>query len=92
MDKAEVQKQEANGLVKAKDFVKASEKYLSAINAVRLNQSLKGVKAARDLEVACRGNLTLCKINLKQFDEAVDQCEKVLEYDPKNVKATFRMA
>ena len=65
---------------------------MSAINAVRLNQNLKGVKAARDLEVACRGNLSLCKISLKQFDEAVDQCEKVLEYDPKNIKAIFRMA
>mmetsp|Transcript_73246 Transcript_73246/g.101621 ORF Transcript_73246/g.101621 Transcript_73246/m.101621 type:complete len:91 (+) Transcript_73246:509-781(+) len=65
---------------------------MNAINAVRLNQDLKGVKQARDLEIACRGNMALCKINLKQFDQAVDQCEKVLEYDPKNVKATFRMA
>ena len=47
---------------------------------------------AKEIEMACRSNLALCKLNLKEYDSVVDQCEKVLEYDPKNVKASYRMA
>ena len=42
--------------------------------------------------MACRSNLALCKLNMKDYDTVVDQCEKVLEYDPKNLKANYRMA
>jgi len=52
-------------LVKDKNFEQAAIQYSQAINALRLNQDLKSLKQARDLEVACRGNLSLCKINLK---------------------------
>ena len=47
---------------------------------------------AKECEMACRGNLALCKLNLKQYDQVLDHCEQVLEFDPKNVKACFRMA
>ena len=34
----------------------------------------------------------MCKINLKDYDAVIDQCERVLEHDPNNVKANFRMS
>ena len=34
----------------------------------------------------------MCKINMKDFDGVIDQCERVLEYDAANVKASFRMS
>ena len=34
----------------------------------------------------------MCKINQKDYDGVVDQCERVLEYDANNVKASFRMS
>ena len=34
----------------------------------------------------------MCKITLKDYDAVIDQCERVLEYDSANVKASFRMS
>ena len=42
--------------------------------------------------MACRSNLAMCKINMKDYDGVIDQCERVLEYDANNVKASFRMS
>ena len=54
--------------------------------------NLKGSQAAKDVEVAIRGNLSLCKLNLKLYDDVVEHCEKILDLDPKNSKANYRMA
>ena len=37
-------------------------------------------------------NIALCKFTTKNYDEAVDQCERVLDTEPKNWKAAFRLA
>ena len=34
----------------------------------------------------------MCKLKMKSYNDVMDQCERVLEYDPKNVKASFRMS
>lgn len=34
----------------------------------------------------------MCKLNTKDYEPAIDQCEMVLEKDPRNTKACFRMA
>ena len=39
-----------------------------------------------------RLNIALCKLNLKSYDEAIDQCERVLDDDNKNWKAAFRLS
>ena len=59
---------------------------------IRTNLALKSVKVAKDAELAIRSNLSLCKLNLKQYGDVVEQCEKILETDPKNAKANFRMS
>ena len=92
MDKAESLKGEANALFKEKKLEEACVKYFASINTIRLNEGLKKTKTAKDVEMACRSNLALCKLNLKEYDTVVDQCEKVIEFDPKNLKANFRMS
>jgi tetratricopeptide (TPR) repeat protein len=85
-------KQEANNFFKNKQFDDACKKYQAALSTVRTNMNLKGSQAANDVEVAIRGNLSLCKLNLKLYDDVVEHCEKILDVDPKNSKANYRMA
>ena len=42
--------------------------------------------------MACRGNLAQAKLSMEEFDTVIDQCERVLEYDSQNVKASYRMS
>ena len=92
MTKAEALKADANKLFKDKKYEEACDAYFSAINTIRANMALRNEKPAKECEMACRGNLALCKLNLKQYDQVMDHCEKVLNYDPKNCKASYRMA
>ena len=61
---------------------------------IRLNSTLKAKTQGpvKDLEIACRSNLALCKMSLNQYEAVIEQCEKVLDYDPTNLKCAFRMA
>ena len=79
-------------MFREKKFEEACPKYFSAINQIRLNAPLAKSKQGRDAEIACRGNLAQCKLNLKEYDHVIDQCERILEYDSNNVKAAFRMS
>ena len=92
LSQAEKLKAEANGLFKEKKEEQACKKYLAAINVLRCNEGLMKTKSAKETEMACRSNLALCQLNLKDFHSAVDHCEKVLEYDPKNLKASYRLS
>lgn len=78
--------------MQAKDHDGACLKYFAAINTIRLNDSLKTQKEGKTLEIACRSNIAHCKIQTKEFDQVVDQCEKVLDAEPNNAKCQFRMA
>ena len=42
--------------------------------------------------MACRSNLAMCKLNLKEYDLVIEQCERILDFDPSNIKASFRMS
>ena len=79
-------------MFKEKKYDEACQKYFAAINQVRLNPELAKTKTGKDTEMACRSNLAMCKINIKDYDGVIDQCERVLEYDSTNVKASFRMS
>jgi tetratricopeptide (TPR) repeat protein len=57
-----------------------------------MNEKLKESSEGRVLESQARLNIALCKFNQKDYEIAIDQCERVLDKDPKNAKACFRMA
>ena len=46
----------------------------------------------KDAEIACRGNLSLCMLQKEDYEEVVEQCERILHLDENNAKANFRMS
>lgn len=38
----------------------------------------------------CRTNRAICYLKLAQYNDAIRECDLVLKYDPKNVKALYR--
>ena len=91
-DKAKEMKDQAAKDFKAKDYDGASEKYYSVLNIIRQNEQLKKATAGKELETQSRLNIALCRLNQSQFDQAIDQCERVLDNEPGNWKACFRLA
>ena len=65
-------KEEANNLYKQQNFDKACDKYYEAINEIRFNESLKNNAEARQVEIACRLNVALCKQQLKEYNVVID--------------------
>lgn len=91
-DQAKEQKDLAAGEFKKKNYDGATEKYYNVLNIVRSNGALKTSAAGIEIETQARLNIALCKLNQKEFDVAIDQCERVLEKDSNNSKASFRLA
>ncbi|CDW87647.1 tpr domain containing protein [Stylonychia lemnae] len=85
-------KERANNLFKEQQFEKACEKYYESINSIRFNETIKNNPEARQIEIACRLNVALCKDKLGEHNVVIDQCQQVLEYEPKNWKACFRLS
>ncbi|GIL72091.1 hypothetical protein Vretimale_511 [Volvox reticuliferus] len=79
-------KNEGNQLHGRGAYKDAAEKYERAKSNVESFTS----KEARDLVRACTLNLSSCYLNLKQFDNCVEQCNQVLTGEPDNLKALYR--
>ncbi|XP_029946754.1 mitochondrial import receptor subunit TOM34 [Salarias fasciatus] len=77
--KAQALKEEGNALVKKGEHKKAIEKY---------SQSLKH----NPTEVTTYTNRALCYLSVKQYRDAVRDCDKALTMDGRNVKALYRRA
>lgn len=77
--KGQVLKEEGNALVKKGEHKKAIEKY---------SQSLKHNPA----EVTTYTNRALCYLSVKQYTDAVRDCDEALMIDSSNVKALYRRA
>ena len=45
----------------------------------------------RELVIAIQGNIAMCYIKLRQWENAIEVCKKVLDRDPCNVKACYRI-
>lgn len=77
--KGQVLKEEGNALVKKGEHKKAIEKY---------SQSLKH----NPTEVTTFTNRALCYLSVKQYRDAVRDCDEALMIDSSNVKALYRRA
>ena len=91
-EEAKLLKENAAKDFKAKDYNSACDKYYKVISVVRSNEKLKSTSQGKDICTTSRLNIALCKFTTKQYDEAIDQCERVLDTEPKNWKASFRLA
>lgn len=79
MKKGQALKEEGNALVKKGEHKKAIEKY---------SQSLKH----NPTEVTTYTNRALCYLSVKQYRDAVRDCDDALMIDSSNVKALYRRA
>ena len=92
LDKCQEIKTDAAKEFKQGNHDKATEKYYQILNVLRENSSLKQHDQGKLMESTTRLNIALCKFNMKDYDTAIDQCERVLDADSKNAKACFRLA
>lgn len=65
-------KDEGAKLYSAKQYEKACDKYYEAINIIRFNDTLKSNSEAKQIEIACRLNVALCKQLLGELNVVID--------------------
>ncbi|KAF4694938.1 hypothetical protein FOZ60_006458 [Perkinsus olseni] len=79
-------KAEGNALVKEQKYDEALEKYTRGLDNVKSYNT----PAVLTLQKALCSNAALCCLKLEKFDECRDYCDRVLQQDPKAVKALYR--
>ena len=92
-------KQKAVGCFREKDYNQAVELYFQILHKVRECNEFKGnKKIEEEYEMTARLNIALCKMQLKEYDMVVDQCEMVIDNEDKSHwesgqwKANYRTA
>ncbi|KFM57362.1 Peptidyl-prolyl cis-trans isomerase D, partial [Stegodyphus mimosarum] len=92
---AERIKLSGNIYFKKEDFVTANMKYKKALRY--LNKLHEVNEANTELEkrmnalvVPCILNSAACKLKMKMYDRALEDCDEALDIEPKNPKALFR--
>lgn len=90
LDASEKIKSAGNDFFKKEDYVTAGVRYKKALRYLnKLGESSKGEKSLT-LELQCLLNSAACKLKLKQYDLAIEDCERALKNSPDNIKALFR--
>lgn len=85
-----------NHFFKAKEYAKAVKKYKKAGKYIdTLRESMGSTEddeeaKIRGVEVPCCLNLAACMLKENKWDEAKEQCDKVIEIEENNPKALFR--
>ncbi|KAF4717071.1 hypothetical protein FOZ62_030047, partial [Perkinsus olseni] len=79
-------KAEGNALVKEQKYDEALEKYTRGLDNVKSYNT----PAVLTLQKALCSNAALCCLKLEKYDECRDYCDRVLQQDPKAVKALYR--
>ncbi|XP_042459415.1 70 kDa peptidyl-prolyl isomerase-like [Zingiber officinale] len=94
IDAAAKKKEEGNALFKSGKYARASKRYEKASKFIDYdnNFSEEEQKQSKALKAACNLNNAACKLKLKDYNEAVKLCTKVLEIESRNVKALYRRA
>ena len=92
-------KQKAVGCFREKDYNQAVDLYFKILSNVRDCEEFKSnKKIEEEYEMTARLNIALCKMQLKEYDMVVDQCEMVIDNEDKSHwesgqwKANYRTA
>ena len=86
-------KSEGDDNVKLKKWEDALNSYEKALLQLFYNNSdSEEDQQVNRLKMAINLNVSLCKINLNQYDQAIGNCLEVLRIDKKNIKAVYRIA
>ncbi len=80
------------------DFPNAMGKYRKALRYIDMLRDSMGTTREREeeriraLQIPCCLNIAAVSLKMNNFEEALKQCENILEVDPDNAKALYRRA
>lgn len=89
-------RQIGNTLYKEKQFEKAKKKYSKALRYIEHFKDEADLEEDEEKDIdqnqtlSLYLNLAACKLQLKDFENSVEDCDKALEIDEENCKALFR--
>jgi len=84
-------KEEGNRFYGQQKFSLANKRYKKALSYLQYGEWKEHQSAVDILKISCHSNTAAIHIKLKQFKSALEEVKKVLEIDPTNVKALYRM-
>ncbi|UYV78225.1 PPID [Cordylochernes scorpioides] len=97
LEAAEIIKGAGNHFYKKEDYVKAGAKYKKALRYLNKIEEDKGGELSPEEEtklnkyiLPCILNNAACKLKLKLYEEALEECNEALDLDSENPKALFR--
>ncbi|XP_020083595.1 peptidyl-prolyl cis-trans isomerase FKBP62-like isoform X2 [Ananas comosus] len=94
IEAAEKTKNSGNELYKSGKFHRAAKKYDKAINYINDDEPFEHgeEKVVKTLRTSCWLNHAACCLKLREFQETIGLCSKVLYIESCNVKALYRRA
>lgn len=48
-------------------------------------------KAIKELKIASHKNLSLCYLKIELYEKCVEECQRVFEFEPNNIKIIYRI-
>lgn len=90
--KAKKNKDEGNELFRDGNLLPAAKRYVKALQHCDKCYDInpKEQEEIDALEVSLRLNLAMCWLKLKKYEKVVDNCDRALKIDAKNVKGYYR--
>ena len=89
---AEKEKEAGNELFKEEEYHAAIERYQEAIQCARFVYEPKLRYTTRPILLACELNIAYCHLKLKNWREAIKNCDEALKMDAHEPKAYYRKA
>jgi tetratricopeptide (TPR) repeat protein len=94
IDAAKLFKNEGDDFLKSKDFENAVSSYEKGLLQLfyTFSNDPEEDRAVDTIKCTINMNLSICKMNLKKYDEAIGYCQEALRIDKNNLKAIYRIA
>eukprot|EP01098_Paradermamoeba_levis_P015208 TRINITY_DN7592_c0_g1_i1.p1 TRINITY_DN7592_c0_g1~~TRINITY_DN7592_c0_g1_i1.p1 ORF type:complete len:784 (+),score=306.59 TRINITY_DN7592_c0_g1_i1:93-2354(+) len=91
---AQKKKLQGNQVFKEYDYAEAAGYYAQALSYIEdlYKPTEEQQKEVRELKISLLLNISACFLKLNKFARAIENCKKVIELDPTNIKALFRRA
>lgn len=94
IDAAKLFKNEGDDYLKSKDYTNSINSYEKGLLQLfyTFSNDPEEDKAVDTIKCTINMNLSICKINLKKYDDAIGYLQEVLRVDKDNLKAIYRIA